>query len=303
MELKIEREFQDLIRPLTEAEFNQLRDNILEAGEAYDPLAVWNGTLIDGHHRWKIIKEHPEIKYKVIHMDFADKWAAVEWVFRKHFGRRNLTEKETAYYMGKMYEARKNTSPFKGNQHTKCGEAQNEHKLKGPSATAANIGAELGVSRETVKRSEHFAKGIDRAAKVDPKFKQEILSGEVKTTKAEVSEIRNLESDEEVKQAIEVIRNPEKKKEAGVSTKEVRDRFAKIRDVARRMGQGHSANTFDDILTLLNAASDDFIWKIRRTIEGEKDALKKDDRWPDALEGYFDSIIHDIEELKGEIIK
>ena len=69
------------------------------------------------------------------------------------------------------------------------------------------------------------------------------------------------------------------------------------------MGQGSSANTFDDVLTLLNAASDDFIWKVRRTIESEKDALKKDERWPDAVEGYFDSIINDIEELKGEIIK
>ena len=69
------------------------------------------------------------------------------------------------------------------------------------------------------------------------------------------------------------------------------------------MGQGNSANTFDDVLTLLNSASDDFIWKVRRTIESEKDALKKDERWPDAFEGYFDSIINDIEELKGEIIK
>lgn len=307
MELKIEREFQDLIRPLTEAEFNQLRDNILEAGEAYDPLAVWNGTLIDGHHRWKIIKEHPEIKYKVIHMDFADKWAAVEWVFRKHFGRRNLTEKETAYYMGKMYEARKKSvGQHEGNQYTRMENGQNvqiptlREKKDG---TAGIIGKEFGVDGKTVRRAEHFAKGLDRAAEVDPDFKREVLAGKVETPKTTVAAIRELESDDEVKQAIEVIRNPEKKKEAGVATKEVRNQFAKIRDVARRMGQGHAANTFDDILTLLNAASDDFIWKLRRTIEGEKDALKKDDRWPDALEGYFDSIIHDIEELKGEIIK
>lgn len=308
MELKIEREFQDLIRPLTEAEFNQLRDNILEAGEAYDPLAVWNGTLIDGHHRWKIIKEHPEIKYKVTQMDFADKWAAFEWVFRKHFGRRNLTEKETAYYMGKMYEARKKKQGGQvGNENAKNEVDKMSESFKNireaKDGTAGIIGKEFGVDGKTVRRAEHFAKGLDRAAEVDPDFKREVLAGKVETPKTTVAAIRELESDEEVKQAIEVIRNPEKKKEAGVSTKEVRDRFAKIRDVARRMGQGHSANTFDDILTLLNAASDDFIWKIRRTIEGEKDALKKDDRWPDALEGYFDSIIHDIEELKGEITK
>lgn len=309
MELKIEREFQEKIPPLTEAEFEQLRENILNDGEVYEPIAVWNGIIVDGHNRWKVIKEHPEIPYKIREMDFTDKWAAFDWMYQKQLGRRNLSDEQKTYLIGKLYESRKKSAGGNGsNQYVKRDEqnAQNGQVAKTDKekhGVSGEIALELNIGRNTVRRAEHFSKGIDRAAEVDPKFKQEILSGEVKTTKAEVSEIRNLESDEEVKQAIEVIRNPEKKKEAGVSTKEVRDRFAKIRDVARRMGQGHAANTFDDVLTLLNAASDDFIWKLRRTIEGEKDALKKDDRWPDALEGYFDSIIHDIEELKGEIIK
>lgn len=298
MELKIEREFQEKIPPLTEAEFEQLRENILNDGEVYEPIAVWNGIIVDGHNRWKVIKEHPEIPYKIREMDFADKWAAFDWMYQKQLGRRNLSDEQKTYLLGKLYEARKNCHG--GDRKSS---RQNDDLVKGPGKTVKIIAKEQGVGAKTVERAEHFAKGIDRAAEVDPKFKQEILSGEVKAHKAELAEIRKLESDADVKEAIEVIRNPEKKKEAGVSTKEVRDRFAKIRDVARRMGQGHAANTFDDVLTLLNAASDDFIWKLRRTIEGEKDALKKDDRWPDALEGYFDSIIHDIEELKGEIIK
>lgn len=310
MELKVEREFQEKIPPLTEAEFDQLRENILNDGEVYEPIAVWNGIIVDGHNRWKVIKEHPEIPYKIREMDFTDKWAAFDWMYQKQLGRRNLSDEQKTYLIGKLYESRKKTSGGTGaNRYTATKEqdAQNgqpvKTKDKEKHGVSGEIALELNIGRNTVRRAEHFSKGIDRAAEVDPKFKQEILSGEVKTTKAEVSEIRNLESDEEVKQAIEVIRNPEKKKEVGVATKEVRNQFAKIRDVARRMGQGHAANTFDDILTLLNATSDDFIWKLRRTIEGEKDALKKDDRWPDALEGYFDSIIHDIEELKGEIIK
>ena len=307
LELRIEKEFQEKIPPLTEAEFEQLRENILNDGEVYEPLVVWDGVIVDGHNRWKIILEHPEIPYRVKEMQFADKWAAFDWMYQKQLGRRNLTENQKDYMIGKMYEARKNTSAFKGNQYTgQSGDGQNVHnqtRREQQDGTAGQIGKEVGVDGRTVRRNEHFAKGIDRAAKVDPKFKEEILSGEVKATKADISEIRNLESDAEVKEAIEVIRNPEKKKEAVVSTKEVRNQFAKIRDVAKRMGQGSSANTFDDVLTLLNAASDDFIWKVRRTIESEKDALKKDERWPDAVEGYFDSIINDIEELKGEIIK
>lgn len=308
MELKVEREFQEKIPPLTEAEFEQLRENILNDGEVYEPIAVWNGIIVDGHNRWKVIKEHPEIPYKIREMDFADKWAAFDWMYQKQLGRRNLSDEQKTYLIGKLYESRKKTSGGQtGNDNATKRDAQNGQLVstadKEKHGVSGEIALELNIGRNTVRRAEHFSRGIDRAAEIDPKFKEEILSGEVKATKSEVSEIRNLESDEEVKEAIEVIRNPEKKKEAGVSTKEVRDRFAKIRDVARRMGQGHAANTFDDVLTLLNAASDDFIWKLRRTIEGEKDALKKDDRWPDALEDYFDSIIHDIEELKGEIIK
>ena len=307
LELRIEKEFQEKIPPLTEAEFEQLRENILNDGEVYEPIAVWNGIIVDGHNRWKVIQEHPKIPYKIREMDFADKWAAFDWMYQKQLGRRNLTENQKDYMIGKMYEARKNSvGAPKGNANAEKQNGQNVQivsRREQQDGTAGQIGKEVGVDGRTVRRDEHFAKGIDRAAKVDPKFKEEILSGEVKATKAEISEIRNLESDAEVKEAIEVIRNPEKKKEAVVSTKEVRNQFAKIRDVAKRMGQGNSANTFDDVLTLLNAASDDFIWKVRRTIESEKDALKKDERWPDAFEGYFDSIINDIEELKGEIIK
>lgn len=302
LELRIEKEFQEKIPPLTEAEFEQLRENILNDGEVYEPIAVWNGIIVDGHNRWKVIQEHREIPYKIREMDFADKWAAFDWMYQKQLGRRNLSDEQKTYLLGKLYEARKN-SINRNEKGQFSPSRQNDDTVKGPGKTVKIIAREQGVGAKTVERAEHFAKGIDRAAEVDPKFKQEILSGEVKAHKAELAEIRKLESDEEVKEAIEVIRNPEKKKEAVVSTKEVRNQFAKIRDVAKRMGQGNSANTFDDVLTLLNAASDDFIWKVRRTIESEKDALKKDERWPDAFEGYFDSIINDIEELKGEIIK
>lgn len=301
LELRIEKEFQEKIPPLTEAEFEQLRENILNDGEVYEPIAVWNGIIVDGHNRWKVIQEHREIPYKIREMDFADKWAAFDWMYQKQLGRRNLSDEQKTYLLGKLYEARKHTRGGTGANQFNKQSRQNDDTASG--RTVKNIAKEQGVGAKTVERAEHFAKGIDRAAEVDPKFKQEILSGEVKAHKAELAEIRKLGSDAEVKEAIEVIRNPEKKKEAVVSTKEVRNQFAKIRDVAKRMGQGNSANTFDDVLTLLNSASDDFIWKVRRTIESEKDALKKDERWPDAFEGYFDSIINDIEELKGEIIK
>ena len=48
--LRIDPEFRDKIPPLTDAEFEQLRENILNDGEVYEPIAVWNGTIVDGHN-------------------------------------------------------------------------------------------------------------------------------------------------------------------------------------------------------------------------------------------------------------
>ena len=102
-ELRIDPEFRDKIPPLTDAEFEQLRENILKDGEVYEPICVWHGTIIDGHNRWKVIQENPEIPHRFKEMDFDDKWAAFEWMYRKQLGRRNLTDEQRTYMIGKMY--------------------------------------------------------------------------------------------------------------------------------------------------------------------------------------------------------
>ena len=48
-EIRIDPEFANKIPPIGEEEFNQLRENILAAGEVFEALVVWNGVLVDGH--------------------------------------------------------------------------------------------------------------------------------------------------------------------------------------------------------------------------------------------------------------
>ena len=86
-------------------------------------------------------------------------------MYRKQLGRRNLTEEQKTYMIGKMYEGRKNTASFKGNQYTMSGGAQNAPKHKRMSEILAE---ELGVGKDTVKRSEKFAKGVDAIREVSP---------------------------------------------------------------------------------------------------------------------------------------
>lgn len=80
-QLTIDPEFRDKIPPLSEDEFSKLEQNILEDGEVREPLVVWHNTIIDGHHRYKIVQKHPEIPFKVKQMDFPDKWAAMALKF------------------------------------------------------------------------------------------------------------------------------------------------------------------------------------------------------------------------------
>lgn len=210
MELKIEPEFRDKIPPLTETEFKQLEENIVRDGEVREPLVVWNSTIIDGHHRWKIIEKHPEIPYKVKRMEFTDKWAAIVWMCQNQLGKRNLTEEQKTYLIGKEYEAQKRTQGGTGaNQYKKVQTDQSDLSAKKESTTAEKIAAEHNVSYGAVVRANGFAKGLDTADKIAPGFKDAVLSGAIKAPKSHIASIAKLPEPEQ-KKAVEAIQTGEK---------------------------------------------------------------------------------------------
>lgn len=88
--MKIDREFADLIPPLTEEEYKGLEQSILAEG-CRDALVVWNDTLVDGHNRYKICMEH-EISYEIVSKDFEDRNAAMLWMMNNQLSRRNLND-------------------------------------------------------------------------------------------------------------------------------------------------------------------------------------------------------------------
>lgn len=198
--LKIDPEFRDKIPPLTPGEFDQLKENILQDGEVYEPIVTWNDTIIDGHNRWKIICENWESlkdKFRVKQMDFADKWEAFEWMYRKQLGRRNLTDEQKTYMIGKMYEARKKSVGGNGsNQHKKEQFHQNDEiAIKGNNATAKKIAAELGIGKATVERAEKFAKGVDAIKDISPEAAEKVLSG-TSTPKKDIADFVKMEPEQ-----------------------------------------------------------------------------------------------------------
>lgn len=199
MQIRIDPEFRDKIPPLTPAEFDQLEQNILADGEVYEPIIVWNGAIIDGHNRWKIINAHPEIPYKVKEMDFPDVWAAFDWMYSKQLGRRNLSEEMRNTLIGKQYEARKKSKGaadgFRGNQYTK--EVKYENHTLAKVDTATQIAEEHGISRDTVIQNAKFAKGIDIIQAQAPAVANQILHGGSGVTKQAVAAFPKLDKAEQ----------------------------------------------------------------------------------------------------------
>lgn len=207
--LIIDPKFRDKIPPLTDDEFRQLEENIVEAGEIYEPIVVWNGVIIDGHNRYKIAQMHPEVKWTTRSMEFADEWAAYDWMYSNQLGRRNLTEPQRIYMVGKKYEARKRSvGAPKGNTNAEKQTGQNDRIVstrETKDGTAGQIGNEVGMSEKNVRRAEKFAKGIDAIRNVSPEAADMILRGEAKVTKAAVATIAGADPElqQEAAQAIE----------------------------------------------------------------------------------------------------
>ena len=214
--IRIDREFETVCPPLSEDEAKQLEANILSDGEVTSPLIVWNGIMVDGHNRRKIILEHPELPFTIREIQFESRFDAIIWICKNQLGRRNLTEHLKAYLIGTQYETEKKalgaSDGFRGNQHAKVVMGDN-HPLpnKSTHVTRARIAQENEVTEDYVKRSGQFAKGINVAEDIIPGIKQDILSGAIKATKKEISAIAKAPV-EQRKEMVEELQKPPKER-------------------------------------------------------------------------------------------
>jgi len=182
--LKIDHEFADQIPPLTDEEFEQLEANILDDGEVINPIIMWNGIIVDGHNRYRIIEEHPGIPYKTFEKKFSDRNEVMAWICRNQLGRRNLTPEQKKYLIGKQYRVEKGSHG--GERGTERDASTGEFtassqngNLRSEDKTWRKIAKENNVGKNYVIRAEKFADGVDAAEEAVPGTRQEILSGNI----------------------------------------------------------------------------------------------------------------------------
>lgn len=174
-EIRIDPEFEALIPPLSDDEFKQLRENILEVQEVYDPLILWNGTLIDGHNRWRIIQENPDVRYKTTEVIFYNRNEAILWIINNQLGRRNLSEPDAIILAKKKTEVtaqaakEKQLASLKQNADRSV---KNDKTEEAPINTRKEVAKLAGVSEGKVAQFE-------QVQKKKPELVEKIRKGEM----------------------------------------------------------------------------------------------------------------------------
>ena len=149
-ELHIDADFRSLIPPLTEDEYGRLEASIVAEG-VRDPIITWHGTIIDGHNRYRICKEHG-IGFKTAEREFASRDAAKIWIIENQFGRRNLSAYDRsvlALQLEPLYAAEAKRRMESGRNQYSPSQKSDEGTHTRTDEQVANI---AGVSRDTIRK-------------------------------------------------------------------------------------------------------------------------------------------------------
>lgn len=194
--IKTNVKWESLLPKQDEFTFKSLEESILKEG-IRDAIVLWNDTIIDGHHRYKIALKHT-LPFKTIVMDFEDDDQCELWIRKNQSIRRNFTKEQFDYNIGRIYAIEKKahgTNQYSGgvanfatpkNQGTKFVHPLKREQI--PTVDQYNGGStkfvlplkreqiadRFNISAQNVVNNEKFAQGVD---KLSPELKQDVLNG------------------------------------------------------------------------------------------------------------------------------
>lgn len=253
--MRIDPEFESRIPPLLEDEFRQLEENIVNDGVVINPLIVWNGLIVDGHNRYRILQHHPEISYTIYEKEFADRYAAIAWICKNQLGRRNLSEEQKKYLIGMQYEAEKASHGGDRKSASKSS-GQNVHLIS-QEKTGERIAREHHVNERYVRRAGQFAKGVNAADEAVPGIRREILSGKLKVKDKDIANIART-APAERPALVQQLRSP-KVQTAQPCMKNKRNELEEIRKISAQMEHADLNYNKEDILCELEDALRSFM--------------------------------------------
>jgi ParB-like nuclease domain len=154
LKIKINSEYASLVHPLSEEEYNSVKQSIEKDGQYYPIIVNQDGIILDGHHRYKICKELG-IEPQFFIRNFKDSLEEKLFVLQSNLQRRqlnNFQKTELALKSKSIVEevARRNMSL--GGSRKGMGSKYLEPL--GEKGVAEEIGKLAGVSHETVRKVE-----------------------------------------------------------------------------------------------------------------------------------------------------
>jgi hypothetical protein len=158
-DLKIDIEIENLLPKLEEEKYNLLKEDIIKNG-CINPIIVWEGIIVDGHHRYRICKEN-NIDFKTKQMKFENKEEAMIWAWTTQKARRNIddgtlfkiAEKFRPYYEKKAKERQIEAGKNFGKGFQKSEKPINkEDNNTVPINTTKELAKTAGVSTDTMNK-------------------------------------------------------------------------------------------------------------------------------------------------------
>ena len=311
MNINIDPQFKSLIPPLAMEEFRLLEASILAEG-CRDPLVVWNGVLVDGHNRHDICTRHG-IPFQTVFRDFTDRDAAMDWIDVNQLGRRNLSPDAFKLLLGRRYlrVKQKHGGQVPHKQEgakgiPQIGESLSVHRQstepvanpvsvvsassRPPIApppklvsTAAALGAQHGVSKNTVERAAKFAAEVEKSPRLQAAIANNVPVLQVKREiKEEKREERRQENATKIQETVATTPQSILESDAKFSTIVIDPPWdwsdEGDQDQLGRARPDYKTMTIDQLMDLKIPADDDchlYLWTTNRSMPKAFKLLEK----------------------------
>lgn len=286
-ELTIDKEFRELIAPLSDDEFKQLKENILSDG-CREPIVTWNGIIVDGHNRYEICTEG-NISFQTVSMNFADRSEAMMWMLKNQLGRRNLNDfqrneialKYEQVIAEQMRERQATSTGGKNPQlKTKWSEAENRPE---PSTRRKELAKIAGTSEGSIQRSKLILE---------------------QGTPEQISRARQGGTGNNIASIANEIKKQEKAKSDSEKQSEIKSR---IRNMTKKDVVGDLYDqqkvvevSIDKVIVEFEASFKNYIYALSRIIAGNSEAFA-DGESKHKMADVIDKAAKQVEALKGEL--
>ena len=156
--IKIDKDFKDLLRPLTADEYKSLEDSIKQDG-CLRPIELWNGYIADGHNRYAIcMKNKIPFEQADVTEKFETKSDVMKWIVQNQRARQTGRQLSKTELVKMALSVEKQVAvEAKENQVSAGGDRKSENakslssNLNEPIRTASKAAESIGVSENTYR--------------------------------------------------------------------------------------------------------------------------------------------------------